>query len=184
MMQYPAHLKPEHQFLRVVYAGVLTIAEPIETFSVWCITGTAAILGLLVVNIDSVSKIISASGLRWGIVLLTVSMLAGAVAKQYGIVVKLGIALIDAMYAEIETPGGAAAMDNMTVSTEELQEQMAAPFLWPFKNIMLRAARRGAADPIAGEKRFVKMLCVQMYASYIQMACAAAGLLLLAFGIR
>lgn len=183
-MQYPKHLKPEHQLLRVIYAGVLTVAEPIEAFSVWCITGAAAILALLVVNIDSVSKIISTSGLRWGIVLLTVSMLAGAVAKQLGIVLKRGIALTDAMYAEIATPGGAAAMDNMTLSTEDFQDQMVAPFLWPFKKIMLHAARRGAADPIAGEKRFVRMLCVQMYASYIQMACAAAGLLFLAIGIR
>lgn len=182
-MQYPSHLKPEDQFLRIIFAGVSAMAEPIEVFATWCITGVAAILGLLVANLDSVSKIISAPSLRWGIVLLTSSMLAGALAKQFGIAIRRGLAMLESLYTELESPDGSVMMESMTTSPEEMQSKMAAPFLWPINVLMLRAARRGATDPINGEKRFVKLLCIQMYGAYAQAIFAVVGLLIFASGI-
>lgn len=183
-MQFPTHLKPEQRLLRVIYVSTLTTTGAIEDFSVWCITGIAAILGLLVANINSVSNIISKSGLKWGIALLTVSMLAGALAKQLGFAIRCGVALLEALYTEIASPEGTAALEGVTDSPEEFQRHMTEPFLWPIKGIMIRAAKRGAKDPVLGEKRFVRMLCIQIYASYVQIVCAASGLLFLGFGIK
>lgn len=183
-MQYPEHLKPEDRFLRIIFVGSLSAAGPLEEFATWCITGVAAILALLIANLGTVSKVISESGLRWGIVFLALSMLAGAAAKQFGVGIRNGVALLEALYAEFAKEDARATLAGMTAAQEEIQKKMAAPFLWPLKGIMLRAARRGASDYLSGERRFIRMPCVQMYASFIQSMSAAAGLLFLAFGIR
>jgi hypothetical protein len=183
-MQYPDHLKPEDRFLRIVFFGSLAAAEPMEEFATWCITGVAAIVALVLANLATVSKIISETGLRWGIVFLALSMLAGVVAKQFGIAIRKGIALLEALYAELSKPEAREAMANMTWTTEELQKKMAEPFLWPVKGMMIRAARRGATDSLSGEKRFIQLLCIQVFASAFQSASATVGILVLAFGIK
>ena len=160
------------------------MAEPVEEFSTWLLTGTAAILALIVANISSITQVISEFGLRWGLALLTISMVAGVIAKQFGIAIRKGVALVEAIYAEIQTQAGAAAFQKAQMDSDTLAKELAAPFLWPFKRMMEKGTRMGAKDPLWGEKRQIKLFCIQLYASYIQGGLAAIGLLFLAFGIK
>ena len=183
-MQYPQHLKPFDRFLRVLYLGNLSMAEPIEEFATWCITGVAAIVALMLANLEAISKIVGDSSLRWGIVLLTTSILFGVVAKQLGIGIRKGIGLLESLYAELSTPEGQAAIAESDVKPEDVPAKIAEPYLWPLKRVMLSSAKKGSSDAIAGEKRFVRLLCVQMYASFLQGLCGISGILTLALGIK
>ncbi len=183
-MHYPPHLKPEENLLRLVYAGTLSIAQPVEEFAAWCVTGVAAILGLLVANLNSVSKIVSVTGLRWGIIFLVISMLAGATAKQLGIAIRKGLTLLDELYVEFDKPEGKAMLQGASISPEEFQSRMAAPFLQPLRKLMLQAARNDAVDLLAAEKRLIKLFCIQIYASWVQSISAVVGILTLALGIH
>lgn len=183
-MQYPPHLSPDQHVIRLTYVGILSMAEPVEEFSTWLLTGTAAILALIVTNISSITPTISGFGLNWGLTLLTISMVAGVIAKQLGIAIRKGVALVEAMYAELQTPQGATILQNAQMNSETLAKAVSAPFLWPFNRMMEKGALIGATDPISGEKRFIKLFSVQLYASYLQGGLAAVGLLFFALGIK
>ena len=49
---------------------------------------------------------------------------------------------------------------------------------------MLKAFRKGVKDKLSAEKRFIKMFCIQLYASYTQAALGAIGTIWLVCGIK
>ncbi|MGR8999118.1 MAG: hypothetical protein ACU88J_08735 [Gammaproteobacteria bacterium] len=183
-MKYPNHLSPtpEQNLLRLTYVGVLSIAKPLEEFATWLLTGVAAILGAVIVNIEAVSKVLSTPNIRWGLALLVISLLAGVVAKQIGVFICAGIALIEEMYSELES--GAIAIRDITSSPDEINQEISAPFLPPFKRLMKKSFERGGEDKLAGEKQLVKWYCIQNYVFWLQSIAGAVGLLCLAFGIK
>lgn len=183
-MQYPAHLKPEQRFLRIVFVGVLSIAGPAGDFAKWCVSGVAAILALLIANLASVSAILSHSSLKWGMIFLAVSLLAGVFAVQLSMGVRMGTLLIESLYQELATPEAQAAIAASTLPTHEMTKQMCEPFLWPWNRFMLRGATNGVTDALKGEKRFVKMFCLLMYASMMQTGTAVLGLIVFACGFK
>lgn len=126
------------------------MTEPVEEFSTWLLTGTAAILALVVANISSITQVISEFGLRWGLALLTISMVAGVIVKQFGIMIRKGVALVEAIYAEFQTPAGAEAFQKTQMNSDTLAKELAAPFFWPFKRMMEKSAHMGAKDPLWG----------------------------------
>ena len=77
-------LQPEHVFKKVIWRGTLALGEGLDQFTTWTITGIAAIVALLVSNLDSISQIVSAGGLRGALILFTVSLLAAVTSKQIG----------------------------------------------------------------------------------------------------
>jgi hypothetical protein len=183
-MQYPKHLSAEQHFQRITYLGTLSIAQPAEQFATWLITGTAAILGLIVVNIDSVSNVISNSSLRWGLTLMTLSILCGVVTRQIGIAIQRGLAMLESLHEVMNSPTGEAIRASLTTPSDVLGKELASPFLPPFRGSILRGVERGMTDNLAAEKRFIKMFCIQLYASYAQAALGAIGLIWLVCGIR
>jgi hypothetical protein len=74
--------------------------------TLWIVTGEAAFLGLIISHIESISKIISAFSLKWGIVLLVFSILCGVVAKHISMAVILMIGLTEQMYKEFNSEEG------------------------------------------------------------------------------
>lgn len=183
-MQYPYHLTADQQLHRAVYVGVLKMAGPIENFSTWLLTGVAAILALFVTNLEPINNVISDFGVRWGLSLLTISMIAGVVAKPLGIAVRSGVELTDGMYADMETPEWAEMAKNLKGDAATYVKDISEPFLWPLDRIMASAARKASTDGLRGEKLFIKMYCVQVYALYTQAGLAAAGLLFLVLFIK
>ena len=183
-MDHPPYFTPEQKFLRTIYVGSLSSVEASETFAAWLLTGVAAMLGLILANAESVAKIISSGALRWGIVLLTISMLAGVIAKQFGIAIRNAMALTVALYAELLSPDGQAIVESISANPSKIVQKMSEPFLWPLKGIMLKAAQAGSDDYLHTEKRCIRMLCWQMYSSAIQGVTAAIGILFLSFGIQ
>lgn len=183
-MEYPKHLSAEQHFQRITYIGVLSISQPAEQFASWLITGTAAILGLIVVNIDSVSNVISNESLRWGLTLMTLSILCGVITKQLGIAIQRGLTMLESLHAEMNSPIGEAIRARLSTPADVFGKELASPLLPPFRGSMLRALQEGMKDNLAAEKRLVKMFCLQLYASYAQAALGAIGTIWLVCGIK
>jgi hypothetical protein len=49
-------LQPEHIFKKFIWRSSIEIGDPLEKFTTWTIGGVAAIVGLLVSNLDSVGR--------------------------------------------------------------------------------------------------------------------------------
>lgn len=68
-------IQPEHVFKKVIWQGTLEMGEALERSTTWTIGGIAAIVGLLLSNLDSVAKIVSLEGVKLSILLFTASLL-------------------------------------------------------------------------------------------------------------
>ncbi|MBG0624954.1 hypothetical protein I4P27_10985 [Enterobacter roggenkampii] len=59
--------------------------EVFDKFSSWLLVGSGATAALIIVNVDKIVPYVSQYGLRWGILLLTISALFGFCAKYFEI---------------------------------------------------------------------------------------------------
>lgn len=183
-MEHPSHLSSEQKFQRLIYVGVLSISVPAAEFATWMLTGTAAVLSLFIVNIDSLSKVVSSGNIRWGLVMMTLSILCGGLAKLFGMAIQYGVRLMEEMSAELKSLTSQNSQQQQNLSIDAFINEVASPFLPPYRHIMRNAMMRGKSDFLAGEKRLIKLWCTQMYASYAQVILGALGLIVLICGYK
>jgi hypothetical protein len=72
-------IRPEHIFKKFIWRNSIEVGDSMEKFTTWTIGGVAAIVGLVVSNLDSVTKIVSPEGVKAAILLFTGSLLSGAI---------------------------------------------------------------------------------------------------------
>ncbi|VAL22891.1 hypothetical protein [Enterobacter hormaechei] len=65
--------------------GIVCTHEVFDKFSSWLLVGTGTTAALMIVNIDKIIPYVNAFGMRWGIILLTISAFLGFTAKVYDI---------------------------------------------------------------------------------------------------
>lgn len=79
----------EQNFLRGMLdsasEGIVSTHEVFDKFSSWLLVGTGATAALIIVNIDKIIPYVTKLGLRWGMIFLTISALAGFIAKVFEI---------------------------------------------------------------------------------------------------
>ena len=66
MTLYPKHLSPEQNFIRQMLKRTLSSSQSLGEFSQWLLTGTAVIVGAILINVEGVSQVVSAGSLKWG----------------------------------------------------------------------------------------------------------------------
>lgn len=145
------------------------------------ITGTAAIIGAIIVNLAPVAATVDARSLKWGIIWLVISMLAGCFAKQCAEAFVQGIAVSDEMYAALQSE---PYEHNLEAPPDNLQDEIASGYLFPLTYLTKSSFKKGAADPLTGEKRMMKILCITILLTWAQSGTAAAGLIVLAVGMK
>ena len=97
-MKLRNHLTPEQNIIRSVYLRVLSVSSPVGEVATWILTGTVAILGAIVVKVETISKVLSAPSLKWGLALLVVSLLAGVITKHLSIALSAALSLSEEVY--------------------------------------------------------------------------------------
>ncbi len=183
-MKLRHHLTPEQNILRLVYVRTLSVSAPMGEFATWLLTGVAAILGAVVVEVETISKVLSAPSLRWGLALLVISLLAGIITRHLSMALSVGLSLSEELFEEYMSPEGMGIMQSMTTSLEELKLEMLSAFPPPLRWIMKSSFEQGCEDQLAGEKRLVSVFSIQVFAFWFQGISGALGLLVLGFGIN
>ena len=183
-MKHRKHLSPELNIVRLALVKTVSLARQIGEFSTWLLTGIAAILGALIVNVEKVSNILSATSLHCGLSLLVISLLAGVVAKQLGLSICAGLELVEEMYDALETPEGQDAVQFISKAPEAFKQQFSSSFLQPMRCIMRNSFDRGTQDALSAERKFAKVFCCQLYSFWFQGVLGAVGLLVLVLGIK
>jgi hypothetical protein len=176
-------LQPEHVFKKFIWRSTLDSGEALERFTTWTVGGIAAIVGLMISNLDSIARIASVSGIRTSILLFSLSLLAGAASKQFGMAVTSGISRLRRTEDLLESEAGQTLMDQMTTAPRDIVREVAEPFLWPLSSLVLRGGERGLTDYVAADKRFVKMFCLQLGFNLLHTVLAIAALFSIAFSI-
>jgi len=177
-------ISPEEIFKKVSWRSVISSSNAMEKWVTWTLTGTAAIIALFVANLSSVSEIVSQSGIQWSLFLLALSLISGGVAKQVGMAVQSGLHTMREIEALLGSEEGQDLMDGMEIEPEKLIDDLAEPFWWPLSVSIKNAGKRGLKDYLAGDKRIVKLFCIQLYATNTHAILIAAAIIVVAFSLH
>lgn len=176
-------MRPEHVFKKVIWRSTVEVGEALERSTTWTIGGVAAIVVVLVSNLDSVAKIASLEGIKISVVLFTLSLLFGALSKQVGMAVIAGINTLKQTEALLNSEAGQQLMVQMTIEPKQLVQELAEPFLWPLSTFVRKGGERGLVDYVAGDKRFVKMFCFQIAFNALHVLFAVTALFVIGLSI-
>jgi len=178
------NLDADQNLVRFSFLGTLSMAMPIGETATWVLTGEAAIIGAILVNIQDVSQNLCHANLKWGISFLVISMLAGAFTKQFGIAIQTALSGMESILSAMETEEGKEIQENLTWQPEQRADEISFSYLWPMNCLMRKSFSTASKDILFGEKRLIKMLCIEIYLSNTQSIFGVIGLLVLAFGIK
>ena len=177
------YLNPEQNYLRAIYLSVSRTAVIASDLAVWALTGTAVMLGVIIANLESVSKIVSAPALKWAFVCFGCSVVIGAIVRSIGICISQGIRYTNTLSEHLLSETGAKILSAIEPKFNEVLPRINEPFFGPMRWWMDYSLKKSTNDSIHAEKRFVKMVCWQIYLGATQSFLAVFGIAILAFGI-
>jgi hypothetical protein len=177
-------IQPEHVFKRITWRGVLALGSSLEQATTWTITGLAAITGLFISNLDSISKIVTLDAVKWSLILFTCSLFVGAISKMYGMALGRGIQILINFEELLQSEDGVKLIQAMAVNLDDLPKQLSEPFFWPISTLIRKSGEKGLDDYLSSDKKFVKMFCIQLYLNFFHWVLLVAGLLTLALSLR
>lgn len=176
-------LSPEHIFKKVIWRSTLAVGAVLEQSTTWTITGVAAILALLISNVDAINKIIPLASLRVALVLFTLSLLTAVISKQFGMGIANGLKTINELESVLHSDEGQRLVRDMKIDGRQLIRELAEPFWWPFSTVFRKAGEKGFSDYLTAEKRLIRFLNYQIYLNMLHWLLAGAALLTLAFSV-
>ena len=143
---------PEGQFLTLCWRTILGMAGSISDQFKWLLTGIAAILGVVVANLESIQKVVHDAHLKIALYLLIASVLLAAIAYLLSTMLKARNDVVSQLEQILGTAQAQAIFGQMKTDESLLREELCKPFFGPMKLFIKRAAERGANDPFATEK--------------------------------
>jgi len=155
--------------------------------TLWFITGIAAIIGLLISNLDSASLLIEFAYIKAALILLIVSLFFGLVARSYAIAAEGSVRTANRLYEVFTSPEGSKMMEDLVregLDLSTLSKDLSEPFYGPMKSQFQKAGDAGAQDFLISEKRGVKWFCHFIYAAVFQGIFAFSGLISLIIGMK
>lgn len=176
-------MRPEHEFKKFMWRSTIEVGQALEKSTTWTLGGVAAIVAVVISNLDSVSKIASLEGIKVAVVFLTLSLLAGSMSKILGMAVAAGVNTLKQTEFLLNSESGQSLMAAMTIEPEQLGVELADPFFWPLSSLIRKSAEQGLTDYLAADKRFVKMFCLQIAFNAMHVLLAVVALLSIGFSI-
>ena len=181
---YP-HLSSEENYLRVVYVSALKAGVLMSELGAWMLTGTAVFVGLIIANLDSITKIVWQPSLRVALVLFAISIALGTIVRSAGICISQVIRSTDDLYKELLSDKGRQILADLDSKFDEhVLPKIARPFVGPLRWWIQSSLKQSIKDPIATEKSFLKIMCWQLYAFTLQAILAATAIIVLAASIQ
>ena len=148
-------------------------------YTKWIVTGIAAIVAVILANLNSVTQQISPGFFKWGASSLVVSLIAGAVSHLLTRSIAAG-----AKAREIAESVEAKKEEVAVTVTPELLRCYLEPFRWLLGRVVRSSLRKAVEDPFYAEKSGIVGICVVNLLILGTVAFAGIGLLLLTFGLH
>jgi len=176
-------IQPEHAIKKVIWRGSVSVGSTLETATTWSITGVAAITALLISNLHSMLTVVAIGRVRIVVILLTTSILMGAVSKVIGMALTAGLKTVRELEDTFGTEQYQRLMGQATIAPRQLVKELAEPYVWPLSILTRRSGERGLTDYLSADRSFVRLFCIQLYFNGLHGLCAVAALLTLAFSL-
>ena len=171
---------PEGQLLSAIWRTLLSMAGRVSDQYRWMLTGLAAMLALLVTNLDSIQKVVSVGHLKLALVMLILSVALASVAYMLSTAL---IARNEVMLKLESVLGAMQGQAQVAMANPELRQEFCQSFVGPMRWILVRSMNKGANDPFASERGSIKLVVCQAYAMWLSVVLAVAGLIALVLGL-
>src|SRR5690606_23023523 len=140
--------------------SIIRMAGPISEQYRWLLTGIAAVLAVMIANLQSIQSVVQDGHLRIALGGLVISVLLASLAYMLSMAVRVKGEVTAALENEFSTPKGeevvARAVANM--GAERLAEEVRKPFSGPLYWLAKRSAKKGADDPLSIEKGSIALI--------------------------
>ena len=175
---------PEGQLLTVTWRTILSMAATVSEQYRWILTGIAAILGLMVANLDSIERVVHNTYLKWSLSLLIVSVVLASIAYLLSTTLKVRNDAIHQLEKILGSVEAQEIMSQMTAEQSEVRQRLCEPLFGPMKWLAARAVEKSGNDPFATEIGGITLMLWQAYAMWLSITLAAVGLIVLVTGLN
>lgn len=179
-----AHLTPDQNLIRHSVLTSLGVAAPLQSFVGWTVGGIAAVLGVILANLQNVTALVTPSSLKWGLMLTVASILLGVVAKQMLEAILFASSHLLQIYDELFSEEGIALLKACKSDPSSFAFELRKFYLWPMNLFIESSANKGGTDFLVSEKRIGKLFCIGLYFAWAHFLVGAAGLCIIALGIK
>lgn len=159
-------------------AAARRLSETLPAFSAWLLAGFGAAFSLVVANIETVSKFIFITHIRFGLLVFLVSLAVAVLATYLSTMVKTALAAQEDGEALGKKIAASSVNFNLDLYMAEYGRGLFPPIRWIAHSAMKKAK---AGDVVAGARMIAKLSQLQTFlvASQSILALVAVGALVL-----
>jgi|GEM_PF-3352483 len=183
-IQLLPHLDPRQTLIRHTLLSNLKVAEPLGTFLGWSTLAIAGVLGVILNKLTDIQPLLHPSTLKWGLSLLALSLLFGAIAKQMSEALVFASKQIITISSDIFSEIGIELLSTAHLTPDTLADELGKCYFWPLSAFVRHSTRKGSTQFLISEIRLSRLLSVDLFISWAHFFAACAGIITLAFGIK
>jgi hypothetical protein len=157
------------------------VGDALPSFSTWLTAGSGAALALVVANIETVSKFIKITHIRFGLIVFLLSLAVAVVATYIATIVKAAISAQEDGEALGKKIGSTTTQFDLRLYMSEYERGLFPPLRWMARSSMNKAMR---GDVVAGARMIAKISQIQALLVACQSGLALLALGALAFGMK
>jgi len=170
---------PEGQWLRARWNLILGMTPLSVDYTKWMATGIAAIVAVILANLDSITKQVYPVYFKWGTSLLIISLMTASLACLLSLSLSAGVkARKKAEKLEQQNDTESAVITTDTLNA------LKQPFWGFLRWVINRSIKKAIDDPFYAEKSSIFMTCIVSLLILGTVAFATIGLILLVVGLN
>lgn len=177
-------MTPEQELKKLTWRSVISLGESMEKSTTWTLTGVAAIVTLIIGNLESISKLISLMGIKITLACFILSLIFGVISKLYGMSLSAALQIVKEIEKSLNSESGKNIIDNITIDNQQLANEIAEPFYWPLSKLMKNGMNSGDKDFLSGDKKLVGIYSKQVFTNFSHIIFTALGLITIVFFLK
>ncbi|WP_269537183.1 hypothetical protein [Cerasicoccus fimbriatus] len=169
----------EGQLLSFFWITIAKNNTSIEGYTKWTLSGVAAMIAIILSNTPAIIELAGTASLKWSISLLVFSLMFGFGAHISCLSIGARVRSLESIQAGLQSQQGQISLNNISISPQELGEELISPFWGPLKSTMKKNYLKGLSDPFLSEKGMINVFCIQVYLTFLHLLIAAIALFVL-----
>ena len=166
---------------QTLLAATRRVSEALPQFSTWLLGGLAAAFALVIANVETVSKFIAITHIRFGLLVFLASLALAVIVTYLSTVVRVGLAAQEDGESLGKKIAASSAKLDLNLYMAEYERGLLPPVRWIARSAMKKTK---AGDVVAGARMIAKLSQLQALLVVFQGALAVVAIGALAFDLK
>lgn len=166
---------------KTLMAATRRVGDALPPFSNWLIAGSGAALSLVVAKIETVSKFVEISHIRFGLIVFLVSLAVAVLATYLSTIVKAALGAQEDSEALVKEIRATTEKFDVLLYMAEYERGLLPPIRWIASSSMKKAIQ---GDVVSGARMVAKLSQIHALLVLGQSVLALLAVGALAFGLK